>query len=180
MFWTEIWKISEFLIWKFSDFGGEIFYMYLNRRVFVMDLRVWHCRCAFQYQAFKQGVHCVKYSLYSNLSLIETSQYLLRSNSDWFVYQLIMGLLIVLLTSSEKRCCFCFLLLLFFLFFFVFFFFFCFVLFCLAFYFKWKHFVLVDQILSETIVFSFSVFCSQILNLKLNLRPKFISSIQFQ
>ena len=36
MFWTEIWKISEFFIWKFSDFGGEIFYMYLNRRVFVM------------------------------------------------------------------------------------------------------------------------------------------------
>ena len=27
MFWTEIWKISEFFIWKFSDFGGEIFYM---------------------------------------------------------------------------------------------------------------------------------------------------------
>ena len=36
MFWTEIWKISEFFIWKFSDFGGEIFYMYLNRHVFVM------------------------------------------------------------------------------------------------------------------------------------------------
>ena len=28
MFWTEICKISEFFIWKFSDFGGEIFYMF--------------------------------------------------------------------------------------------------------------------------------------------------------
>ena len=25
MFWAEIWKISEFFIWKFSVFGGEIF-----------------------------------------------------------------------------------------------------------------------------------------------------------
>ena len=25
MFWAEIWKISEFFIWKLSDFGGEIF-----------------------------------------------------------------------------------------------------------------------------------------------------------
>ena len=25
MFWAEIWKISEFLIWKFSFFGGENF-----------------------------------------------------------------------------------------------------------------------------------------------------------
>ena len=27
MFWAEIWKISEFFIWKFSVFGGEIFYI---------------------------------------------------------------------------------------------------------------------------------------------------------
>ena len=25
MFWGEIWKISEFLIWKLSFFGGKIF-----------------------------------------------------------------------------------------------------------------------------------------------------------
>ena len=25
MFWAEIWKISEFFIWKFSFFGGKIF-----------------------------------------------------------------------------------------------------------------------------------------------------------
>ena len=25
MFWAEIWKISEFFIWNFSVFGGEIF-----------------------------------------------------------------------------------------------------------------------------------------------------------
>ena len=25
MFWAEIWNISEFFIWKFSIFGGEIF-----------------------------------------------------------------------------------------------------------------------------------------------------------
>ena len=25
MFWTEIWKISEFFIWKFQFFGGKIF-----------------------------------------------------------------------------------------------------------------------------------------------------------
>ena len=35
MFWAEIWKISEFFIWKFSVFGSEIS-IYLNRRVFVM------------------------------------------------------------------------------------------------------------------------------------------------
>ena len=27
MFWAEIWKISDFFIWKFSDIGGEIFYI---------------------------------------------------------------------------------------------------------------------------------------------------------
>ena len=36
MFWAEEWKISEFLIWKFSFFGGKKFSVYLNRRVFVM------------------------------------------------------------------------------------------------------------------------------------------------
>ena len=35
MFWAEIWKISEFFIWKFSFFGGKIS-VYLNRRVFIM------------------------------------------------------------------------------------------------------------------------------------------------
>ena len=25
MFWAEIWKISEFFVWKFSFFGGKIF-----------------------------------------------------------------------------------------------------------------------------------------------------------
>ena len=25
MFWAEIWRISEFFIWKFSCFGGKIF-----------------------------------------------------------------------------------------------------------------------------------------------------------
>ena len=29
MFWAEIWKISEFFIWKFSVFGGEIFYTFV-------------------------------------------------------------------------------------------------------------------------------------------------------
>ena len=28
MFWAEIWKLSEFFIWKFSVFGGEIFYIF--------------------------------------------------------------------------------------------------------------------------------------------------------
>ena len=28
MFWAEIWKISEFCIWKFSVFGGEIIYIF--------------------------------------------------------------------------------------------------------------------------------------------------------
>ena len=28
MFWAEIWKISEFFIWKFSVFRGEIFYIF--------------------------------------------------------------------------------------------------------------------------------------------------------
>ena len=37
MFWAEIWNIANFLIWKFSVFGGEIFCIYLNRRVFVMS-----------------------------------------------------------------------------------------------------------------------------------------------
>ena len=27
MFWPEIWKISDIFIWKFSVFGGEIFYI---------------------------------------------------------------------------------------------------------------------------------------------------------
>ena len=38
MFWAEIWKISAFLSENFKFFGGEIFYIYLNRRVFVMFL----------------------------------------------------------------------------------------------------------------------------------------------
>ena len=28
MYWAKIWKISEFFIWKFSVFGGEIFYIF--------------------------------------------------------------------------------------------------------------------------------------------------------
>ena len=28
MFWAEMWKISEFFIWKISVFGGEIFYIF--------------------------------------------------------------------------------------------------------------------------------------------------------
>ena len=28
LFWAEIWKISEFFIWKFSVFGEEIFYIF--------------------------------------------------------------------------------------------------------------------------------------------------------
>ena len=44
--------------------------------------------------------------------------------------------------------------------------------FCLAFYFKWKHFVLIDHISSEIICLFVSVFCSQICTLKINLRPK--------
>ena len=28
MFWADIWKISEIFIWKFSVFGGEIFYIF--------------------------------------------------------------------------------------------------------------------------------------------------------
>ena len=28
MFWTKIWKISEFFIWKFSVFLYEIFYIF--------------------------------------------------------------------------------------------------------------------------------------------------------
>ena len=28
MFWAKIWKISELFIWKFSVFGGEIFYIF--------------------------------------------------------------------------------------------------------------------------------------------------------
>ena len=35
MFWAEIWKISEFLIWKISVFQVQ-FSIYLNRHVFVM------------------------------------------------------------------------------------------------------------------------------------------------
>ena len=31
MFWAEIWKISEFFIWKCSIFGHKIFSIYLNR-----------------------------------------------------------------------------------------------------------------------------------------------------
>ena len=39
VFWAEIWKNILFFIWKFSVFGDEIFYIYLNRRVFVMRRR---------------------------------------------------------------------------------------------------------------------------------------------
>ena len=28
IFWADIWKISEFFIWKLSVFGGEIFYVF--------------------------------------------------------------------------------------------------------------------------------------------------------
>ena len=43
MFWAEIWKISEFFSWKVSVLEVK-FYIYLNRRVFVMGLRnIGHC-----------------------------------------------------------------------------------------------------------------------------------------
>ena len=42
MFWAEIWKISEFFIWKFWFFEGKIFSC-LNRHVFVMQSNFeWH------------------------------------------------------------------------------------------------------------------------------------------
>ena len=45
-------------------------------------------------------------------------------------------------------------------------------IFCLAFYFKWKYFFLIDHILSETIcLFCFCV-CSHVFTLKLNLRQE--------
>ena len=28
MYWAESWKISQFFIWKFYIFGGEIFYIF--------------------------------------------------------------------------------------------------------------------------------------------------------
>ena len=37
MLWAEIWKISEFFIWKISFFGCELFNIFMNRRVFVMQ-----------------------------------------------------------------------------------------------------------------------------------------------
>ena len=54
-------------------------------------------------------------------------------------------------------------------------------IFCLAFYLKWKYFILIDHILLRTInsVFSLSVFCSQICTLKLNLQPKFGQTCNF-
>ena len=45
MFWAEIWNISEFFNWKISTFGGEIFYIYLNRHVFVMLSSLWAATC---------------------------------------------------------------------------------------------------------------------------------------
>ena len=38
MFWAEIWKMSEFFIWKFYFFGCKIFNIFLNRHVCVMRL----------------------------------------------------------------------------------------------------------------------------------------------
>ena len=38
VFWTEIWKISEFFIWKLFFFTVK-FSIYLNRRVFIMCLQ---------------------------------------------------------------------------------------------------------------------------------------------
>ena len=38
IFWVEIWKISGFFIWKFLIFMVVKFSIYLNRRVFVMDI----------------------------------------------------------------------------------------------------------------------------------------------
>ena len=47
MFWAEIWKkYQSFLSEKISDFGGENFSIYLNRRVFVMI------------SSFDQGLRC--------------------------------------------------------------------------------------------------------------------------
>ena len=42
MFWAEIWKISEFFIWKFSCFVVQ-FSVYLNRHVFIMCFSCWLC-----------------------------------------------------------------------------------------------------------------------------------------
>ena len=40
MFWAEIWKISDFFIWKFQFWVVKLS-VYLNRHVFVMGLSVW-------------------------------------------------------------------------------------------------------------------------------------------
>ena len=36
LFWAEIWKISDFFIWKSSVFGGKIFRFFFTRHVFLM------------------------------------------------------------------------------------------------------------------------------------------------
>ena len=41
VFRVEIWKLSDFFIWKFPFFGGKIFSIYLNRLVFVMSILTW-------------------------------------------------------------------------------------------------------------------------------------------
>ena len=60
MVWAEIWKVSEFFIWKFSVLRGDL-YIYLNRRVFVMCWNIeTRSRSSFS-QGAGYGYHSVKW-----------------------------------------------------------------------------------------------------------------------
>ena len=59
MFWEEMWKISEFFIWKFSFFGRELSTV-LNRHVFVTECEIARGFVAWQ----KVRVHTLHYYIY--------------------------------------------------------------------------------------------------------------------
>ena len=47
MFWAELWKISDFFIWKFSVFGGEIFNIF-EQACFRNEVLIFHIVLIFQ------------------------------------------------------------------------------------------------------------------------------------
>ena len=123
MFWAEIWKISEFFIWKILFFLVVKFSVYLNRRVFVM-----HCLCLYQHQ-----IHCIlvvmppkrsganpESILYKTISgryraypdELKTARYRFKKNASWekncmktIFTMLRASELFIVLGNLEKQMC---------------------------------------------------------------------------
>ena len=99
MFWAEIWKITEFFIWKFSVFQGEIYpilliYQFIKhvwtiKRQFLRNMEPWSsCKLSKQCRPWSDTALCGGWSgsaLFANVlvQILQTTLLTLHLTSQW-------------------------------------------------------------------------------------------------